>query len=103
MAVSRWRWHLKNGEFLRSLLMAVLGIILHYPGSSPFEEIGYASYRSNRFFVGTEVGQFLDQAWTLIEADNGRNALALLEAITYSRLFDNRIIEKNSYPCYTTL
>ena len=32
--------------------------------------------------VVNEVGQILDQAWTLIEADDGRNALIVVEAIT---------------------
>jgi uncharacterized Zn finger protein len=29
-----------------------------------------------------EMGQILDEAWTLIEADDGRNALAILQALT---------------------
>src|SRR6266851_3670388 len=32
--------------------------------------------------VANEVRQLLEQGWTLIQADDGRNALALLEAIT---------------------
>jgi uncharacterized Zn finger protein len=32
--------------------------------------------------VVNEVGQILDQAWTFIEADDGRNALVVLQAIT---------------------
>ena len=33
-----------------------------------------------------EIGQILDKAWTLIEADDGRNALPLLQAITEAYL-----------------
>ena len=37
------------------------------------------------------IRQILDQAWTLIEADEGRNALAVLQAITeeYLREWEN--------------
>ncbi len=35
-----------------------------------------------------EVGQVLEQAWTLIQADDGRNALKLLEAITEEYMAD---------------
>jgi uncharacterized Zn finger protein len=36
--------------------------------------------------VVDEIGQILDKAWTLIEADDGRNALDLLQAITEAYL-----------------
>src|SRR6266852_3571571 len=36
--------------------------------------------------VVNEIGQLLDQAWTVIEADDGRNALAVLQAITEAYL-----------------
>jgi len=41
--------------------------------------------------VVNEIGQILNQAWTLIEADDGHNALALLQAITdeYIREWEN--------------
>jgi len=41
--------------------------------------------------VVNEIGQLVDQAWTLIEADDGRNALILLQAITdeYIREWEN--------------
>ncbi|HYU75648.1 MAG TPA: hypothetical protein VEL31_23505 [Ktedonobacteraceae bacterium] len=38
--------------------------------------------------VVNEVGQLLDQAWTLIQEDDGRSALSLLEAITEAYVSD---------------
>src|SRR5207302_4042724 len=41
--------------------------------------------------VVNEIGQILNQAWTLIEADDGHNALTLLQALTeeYIREWEN--------------
>src|SRR5260370_37454424 len=38
--------------------------------------------------VANEVRQLLEQGWTLIQGDDGRNALALLEAITEAYVAD---------------
>ena len=38
--------------------------------------------------VANEVRQLLEQGWTLIQVDDGRNALALLEAITEAYVAD---------------
>src|SRR5258708_22638785 len=38
--------------------------------------------------VANEVRQLLEQGWTLIQADDGRSALALLEAITEAYVAD---------------
>src|SRR5437588_12577978 len=73
LAISQVEQYPRDPKQIRREVYSAIHSLDRMRGSVAYELVGP---------VVNEIGQILNQAWTLIEADDGRSALTVLEAVT---------------------